>query len=69
MSASVMNSRELKKIFVSEFKEDTLSLAYDEVPNVRIALARVLKQHFRMPDGLYIDDKQFNQVVQHLLQD
>jgi hypothetical protein len=69
MSASVMNTRELKKIFVSQFKEDTLSLAYDDVPNVRIALARILKQHFRLPDGLFIDDKQFNQTVQHLLQD
>jgi hypothetical protein len=60
MSASVMNDRDLKKIFVNHFKEDTVSLAYDKVPNVRIALARILKQHFRMPDGLYIDDKQFN---------
>lgn len=28
-----------------------------------------MKAHFRQPDGLWIDDKQFNAVVQHLLQD
>lgn len=42
-----MNRVEMKKIFVDHFKDDTLSLAYDSVPNVRIALARVLKFHFR----------------------
>lgn len=47
MSASIMNRSDMKKIFVEHFKEDTLSLAYDTVPNVRIALARVLRQHFR----------------------
>jgi len=47
MSASVMNRAEMKNIFIEHFKEDTMSLAYDSVPNVRIALARVLKVHFR----------------------
>lgn len=69
MAASIMNDRGLKKIFDQHFKEETVSLAYDSVPNVRIALARVLRQHFKMPNGLYIDDKQFNQVIQHLTQD
>ena len=59
----------MKAIFIEHFKEDTLSLAYDKVPNVRIALARVLKSHYRIIDGCFIDDKQFSQVVQTLNQD
>lgn len=69
MSQSIMNRNDLKEIFVEHFKEDTLSLAYDKVPNVRIALARVLKSHFRTIDGCFIEDKQFNQTVSHLNQD
>jgi hypothetical protein len=40
MSASIMNSRDMKNMFREHFKEDTVSLAYDSVPNVRIALAK-----------------------------
>lgn len=69
MSQSVMNRADMKAIFIEHFKEDTLSLAYDKVPNVRIALARVLKSHYRIIDGCFIDDKQFSQVVQTLNQD
>jgi len=47
MSASIMNRPDMKKIFIEHFKEDTLSLAYDSVPNVRIAIARAIKFHFR----------------------
>lgn len=64
-----MNRKDMKQIFIEHFKEDTLSLAYDKVPNVRIALARVLKSHFRMIDGCFIDDKQMTQVVTHLNND
>ena len=64
-----MNRVEMKKIFVDHFKEDTLSLAYDSVPNVRIALARVLKFHFRQISGNFIDDKQMNQAVVTLAAD
>jgi hypothetical protein len=42
-----MNRPDMKKIFIDHFKEDTLSLAYDSVPNVRIAIARAIKFHFR----------------------
>jgi hypothetical protein len=52
-----MNRSDMKAIFIEHFKEDTLSLAYDKVPNVRIALARVLKSHYRIIDGCFIDDK------------
>ena len=53
----MMNRSDMKAIFIEHFKEDTLSLAYDKVPNVRIALARVLKSHYRIIDGCFIDDK------------
>jgi len=69
MAASVMNRTDMKQIFIEHFKEDTLSLAYDKVPNVRIGLARVLKSHFRMIDGCFIDDKQIHQIVAHLNND
>ena len=36
MSQSILNRSDMKSIFVEHFKEDTLSLAYDKVPNVRI---------------------------------
>ena len=57
MAASIMNRRDMKNIFREHFKDDTISLAYDQVPNVRISLAKQLKIHFRLPDGLWIDDK------------
>lgn len=69
MAASVMNRKDMKQIFIEHFKEDTLSLAYDKVPNVRIALARVLKSHFRINNGCFIDDKQMTQVVTNLHDD
>lgn len=64
-----MNRPDMKKIFIEHFKEDTLSLAYDSVPNVRIAIARAIKFHFRQIDGCFIDDKRMNEVVQTLSTD
>jgi predicted lactoylglutathione lyase len=65
-----MNRPELKKIWIEHFKEDTTSLAYDTVPNVRIKLAYILKVHFKqIVGGSFVDDKQLNQVIAHLSQD
>ncbi len=69
MAASIMNRADMKKIFVEHFKEDTLSLAYDSVPNVRIGIARVIKAHFKTLDGQFVDDKRVNEVVQTLSND
>jgi predicted lactoylglutathione lyase len=69
MAASIMNRADMKKIFVDHFKEDTLSLAYDTVPNVRIGIARVIKAHFRLIDGQFVDDKRVNEVVNTLSTD
>jgi hypothetical protein len=57
MSSSILNRSEMKEIFIKHFKEDTISLAYDKVPNVRISLARIIKSHFRQIGGNFIDDK------------
>lgn len=40
MAASIMNCRDMKNIFREHFKDDMISLAYDQVPNVRISLAK-----------------------------
>ena len=40
-----MNSS--KEIFDEHFKHDMLSLVGDRVSNVRLSLARALKNHFR----------------------
>lgn len=64
-----MNRADMKRIFVEHFKEDTLSLAYDSVPNVRISVARVIKAHFKTLDGQFVDDKRVNEVVHTLSAD
>lgn len=69
MAASIMNRADMRMIFVEHFKEDTLSLAYDSVPNVRIGIARVIKAHFKTLDGQFVDDKRVNEVVQTLSSD
>lgn len=65
MSASIMSAPQLKQIWCDYFKEDTLSLADDETPNVRIALARILKQHYKL-HGHFMDDRQVKYVVAQL---
>ena len=69
MSQSIFNRSDMKSIFVEHFKEDTLSLAYDKVPNVRISLARVLRSHFKTIDGCFKEDKKVKEILQHLSQD
>ena len=69
MSQSILNRSDMKSIFIEHFKEDTLSLAYDKVPNVRISLARVLRSHFKTIDGCFKEDKKVKEILQQLSQD
>ena len=47
MASSVMNKPEMKEFFAENFKSDVVNLSKDSVPNVRLALARVLRNHFK----------------------
>jgi hypothetical protein len=47
MCTSVMNCEELKEIFEEKFKADMLRLVGDKVPNVRLCLARAIRNHFK----------------------
>lgn len=67
MCEDVMN--EAKDLFDQYFKHDFLSLVGDKVVNVRLALARALKNHFRRINCTFMYDKLVNQAVKVLLQD
>jgi len=58
MCEDVMN--EAKEIFDVYFKHDFLSLVSDKVVNVRLALARALKNHFRRINCTFMYDKLVN---------
>jgi len=62
MSASIMQVPEMKQIWLEHFKEDTVSLADDNTPNVKIALARVLRHHYKH-QGHFMDDRAVRQIV------
>jgi hypothetical protein len=47
MAASVMNRPEMKDFFSENLKHDMVSMAKDSVANVRLAFARVLRNHFK----------------------
>ena len=68
MSASVMQVFEMKQVWLDHFKEDTVSLADDNTPNVKIALARVLRHHYKH-QGHFMDDRAVKQIVTQLFQD
>jgi hypothetical protein len=62
-----MNNKELFEKF---FKYDFLSLVADKVPNVRIAMANVLRHHFlKEINGAFVDDSEINDAVIVLKQD
>ena len=67
MCQEVMN--EAQEIFDEHFKHDMLSLAADRVINVRLGLARALKNHFRTINCTFMHDPLVNQAVKVLLQD
>ena len=67
MCEEVMN--QAKEIFDEYFKHDFLSLAADRVINVRLTLARALKNHFRTINCTFMHDPLVNQAVKVLLND
>jgi hypothetical protein len=67
MCEEVMNVA--KDLFEEYFKVDMLSLAADRVVNVRLTLARALKNHFRTINCTFMHDTLVNQAVKVLLQD
>ena len=44
-------------------------MAKDSVPNVRLALSRVLKNHFKLIDGAFIYDAKINSALAVLAAD
>ncbi len=69
MAASVMNKPEMKDFFAENFKHDLVNMAKDSVANVRLALARVLRNHFKQIDGSFIYDAKINQALATLAAD
>jgi len=67
MCGEVMN--QTKDLFEEHLKHDMLSLVNDKVPNVRMALARALKSHFRQLDAKFINDRLVNQAISVLKKD
>ena len=67
MCEEVMN--QAKDLFDEYFKHDMLSLAADRVINVRLSLARALKNHFRTINCTFMHDPLVNQAVKVLLND
>jgi serine/threonine-protein phosphatase 4 regulatory subunit 1 len=63
----LMNNKER---FDKFFKHDFMSLVSDKVPNVRIAMAKVIRHHFlKEIQGVYVDDQEMNDTVNLLKQD
>jgi len=59
-----------KEIFEKYFKLDFLAIVNDRVPNVRIAMAKVMRHHFMKEiSGAFIYDPEVNDAVRLLNQD
>lgn len=58
-----------KELFERFFKHALLSMAGDRVPNVRMCLSRVLRQHFSGIGGAFVFDPDVNQAVRILQKD
>ena len=59
-----------KDLFEKYFKLDFCSIASDRVPNVRIAMAKVLRHHFlKEISGCFVNDKDVNDAVRVMKQD
>ena len=59
-----------KENFEKYFKYDFLCLVNDRVPNVRIAMAKVLRHHFlKEISGAFVFDEEVNDAVRVLKQD
>ena len=66
MCGEAMNKKEL---FEKYLKYELLSLVGDKVPNVRMCLSRVLRQHFIGVNGAFVFDNDVNEAVRHLKND
>lgn len=59
-----------KEIFEKYFKLDFLAIVNDRVPNVRIAMAKVIRHHFMKEiNGAFIYDPEVNDAVRLMNQD
>ena len=59
-----------KELFEKYFKYEMLSLVGDRVPNVRMCLSRVLRQHFLgHVNGAFVFDQDVNDAVRLLKRD
>ena len=59
-----------KEVFEKYFKHDFMTLVSDKVPNVRIAMAKVLRHHFMKEiSGAFLDDQDINDTIRVLKQD
>ena len=67
MCSEVMNSS--KDVFEEHFKHDMLLLVSDRVLNVRIALARALRDHFKNITCTFENDPFVKQAVKVMKQD
>lgn len=64
-----MNENELKSLFEVNFKVDLLKLVGDRVPNVRLCLARCIRNHFKQISGAFTYDRKVNEAVNLLKED
>lgn len=64
-----MNENELKQLFEVNFKIDLLKLVGDRVPNVRLCLARCIRNHFKQISGAFTYDRKVNEAVNLLKED
>ena len=55
-----------KELFEDYFKAEMLSVFNDKVKNVRMTLAKVLRQHFLTLNGPFVFDIDVNQTIKIL---
>ena len=67
MCEHVMN--QAPEIFQEHFIHDFLSLVSDKVPNVRISVARTLRNHFKTINGAFVSDPLVVQAIRVLKHD
>jgi len=67
MCEHVMN--QAPEIFQEHFIHDFLGLVSDKVVNVRIAVSRTLRNHFRTINGAFVSDTLVNHAIRVLRHD
>ena len=58
-----------KELFEKYLKYELLSIVGDKVPNVRMCLSRILRQHFLSHNGAFVFDQDVNDAVRLLKKD